>query len=152
MVCKSYSTMVQRCCRASYMRGPVDPITRMPLCSRKSRAEHYHHTRCSEYVLRRRHTKPPSCMLLWRPCITSPLLHMKILADHHPVLLPPVRFFRSVFLLSALFLSSVKYQGPWLSTQILISSFIGVAALLIFSYCRTRWPLLFAPRTKLKGT
>ncbi|KAF8273382.1 DUF221-domain-containing protein [Lactarius quietus] len=43
------------------------------------------------------------------------------------------------------------YQGPWLSTQILLSSTIGMTAFLIFSYCRTRWPLLFAPRTKLKG-
>jgi hypothetical protein len=49
-------------------------------------------------------------------------------------------------------LSSVKYEGPWLSTQIMISSSIGMVSLLIFSYCRTRWPLLFAPRTKLKGT
>lgn len=27
-----------------------------------------------------------------------------------------------------------------------------MTSLFIFSYCRTRWPLLFAPRTKLKGT
>ncbi|KAH9060511.1 DUF221-domain-containing protein [Lactarius vividus] len=46
---------------------------------------------------------------------------------------------------------TIKYQGPWLSTQIMLSSSIGVTAFLIFSYCRTRWPLLFAPRTKLKG-
>ncbi|KAF8483359.1 DUF221-domain-containing protein [Russula ochroleuca] len=46
---------------------------------------------------------------------------------------------------------TIKYEGPWLSTQITISSFIGMASLLIFSYCRTRWPLLFAPRTQLKG-
>ncbi|KAF8496414.1 hypothetical protein F5888DRAFT_1794643 [Russula emetica] len=46
---------------------------------------------------------------------------------------------------------TLKYEGPWLSTQIMISSSIGMTSLLIFSYCRTRWPLLFAPRTKLKG-
>jgi hypothetical protein len=46
---------------------------------------------------------------------------------------------------------TLKYEGPWLSTQIMISSSIGMVSLLIFSYCRTRWPLLFAPRTKLKG-
>ncbi|KAI9465651.1 DUF221-domain-containing protein [Lactarius psammicola] len=46
---------------------------------------------------------------------------------------------------------TIKYQGPWLSTQIMLSSSIGMTAFLIFSYCRTRWPLLFAPRTKLKG-
>ncbi|KAH9073112.1 DUF221-domain-containing protein [Lactarius deliciosus] len=46
---------------------------------------------------------------------------------------------------------TITYQGPWLSTQIMLSSSIGVTAFLIFSYCRTRWPLLFAPRTKLKG-
>jgi hypothetical protein len=50
------------------------------------------------------------------------------------------------------FLSPVKYEGPWLSTQIMISASIGMTSLFIFSYCRTRWPLLFAPRTKLKGT
>lgn len=27
-----------------------------------------------------------------------------------------------------------------------------MTAFLIFSYCRKRWPLLFAPRTRLKGT
>lgn len=99
-------------------------------------------------------TKSPPCMLLWRPCIMSPVLHMMILVDHHPVLLPPVRLFLICLSLSVLLfiLSSVKYEGPWLSTQIMISSSIGMVSLLIFSYCRTRWPLIFAPRTKLKGT
>ncbi|KAI0290933.1 DUF221-domain-containing protein [Multifurca ochricompacta] len=46
---------------------------------------------------------------------------------------------------------TLKYEGPWLSTQIFLSSSIGVTSFLVFSYCRTRWPLLFAPRTKLKG-
>ncbi|KAH9979789.1 hypothetical protein BJV74DRAFT_946869 [Russula compacta] len=46
---------------------------------------------------------------------------------------------------------TLKYEGPWLSTQIMISSSIGMASFLIFSYSRPRWPLLFAPRTKLKG-
>jgi hypothetical protein len=54
--------------------------------------------------------------------------------------------------LSVLFMFSlVKYEGPWLSTQIMISLSIGMASFLIFSYSRTRWPLVFAPRTKLKG-
>jgi hypothetical protein len=45
----------------------------------------------------------------------------------------------------------VKYEGPWLSTQVMISLSVGMASFLIFSYSRRRWPLLFAPRTKLKG-
>ncbi|KAF8838304.1 DUF221-domain-containing protein [Paxillus ammoniavirescens] len=44
-----------------------------------------------------------------------------------------------------------KFQGPWFTTQVLLSSSIGVVSFLLFSYCRSRWPLLFAPRTKLKG-
>lgn len=46
----------------------------------------------------------------------------------------------------------VKYDGPWFTTQLTISATVGVISFLIFSYCRTRYPLLFAPRTKLKGT
>ena len=65
---------------------------------------------------------------------------------------PTCKLLPSVGFLCRLIHSSVKYQGPWLSTQIILSSSIGVTAFLIFSYCRTRWPLLFAPRTKLKGT
>ncbi|KAI0720255.1 hypothetical protein C8T65DRAFT_633946 [Cerioporus squamosus] len=36
-------------------------------------------------------------------------------------------------------------------TQLTLSATIGLLSFLVFSYCRTRWPLLFAPRTKLKG-
>jgi hypothetical protein len=32
-----------------------------------------------------------------------------------------------------------------------MSTTIGLFSFFLFSYCRTRWPLLFAPRTKLKG-
>jgi hypothetical protein len=46
----------------------------------------------------------------------------------------------------------VKFEGPWFTTQILLASSIGFVSFLLFSYCRPRWPLLFAPRTKLKGT
>lgn len=46
---------------------------------------------------------------------------------------------------------TVKFEGPWFTTQLTISLTIGVLSFLIFSYSRTRWPLLFAPRTKLKG-
>ena len=46
---------------------------------------------------------------------------------------------------------SEKFEGPWFTTQLTISATIGVVSFLLFSYCRTRWPLLFAPRTKLKG-
>ncbi|KAF7760233.1 hypothetical protein Agabi119p4_10909 [Agaricus bisporus var. burnettii] len=44
-----------------------------------------------------------------------------------------------------------KFQGPWFTTQLTISATIGITSFLLFSYCRTRWPLVFAPRTKLKG-
>ncbi|KAJ7822433.1 hypothetical protein B0H13DRAFT_2447922 [Mycena leptocephala] len=40
---------------------------------------------------------------------------------------------------------------PWFTTQLVLSITIGLFSFLVFSYCRTRWPLLFAPRTKLKG-
>jgi len=45
----------------------------------------------------------------------------------------------------------VKFEGPWFKTQLTLSAAIGITAFVVFSYCRTRWPLLFAPRTKLKG-
>jgi calcium permeable stress-gated cation channel len=45
----------------------------------------------------------------------------------------------------------VKFEGPWFTTQALISSSIGCTSFLVFCYCRMRWPLFFAPRTKLKG-
>ncbi|KAF8979703.1 hypothetical protein BDQ17DRAFT_1439334 [Cyathus striatus] len=44
-----------------------------------------------------------------------------------------------------------KVRGPWFTTQLTISATIGFLSFFLFSYCRTRWPLLFAPRTKLKG-
>jgi hypothetical protein len=44
------------------------------------------------------------------------------------------------------------FEGPWFETQLLLSTAIGVISFLLFSYARPRWPLLFAPRTKLKGT
>ena len=46
----------------------------------------------------------------------------------------------------------MKFEGPWFTTQLTISVAIGIFSFLVFSYCRTRWPLLFAPRTKLKGS
>ncbi|KAF8193023.1 hypothetical protein BJ912DRAFT_1094023 [Pholiota molesta] len=46
---------------------------------------------------------------------------------------------------------TIKFEGPWFTTQLTISASIGITSFLLFSYCRTRWPLLFAPRTKLKG-
>ena len=49
-------------------------------------------------------------------------------------------------------LTVVKFEGPWFTTQLTISATIGIFSFLVFSYCRTRWPLLFAPRTKLKGS
>lgn len=47
--------------------------------------------------------------------------------------------------------SSVKFEGPWFTTQAVLSSTIGLVSFIVFCYSRTRWPLLFAPRTKLKG-
>ncbi|KAH8109916.1 DUF221-domain-containing protein [Phellopilus nigrolimitatus] len=44
-----------------------------------------------------------------------------------------------------------KFEGPWFRTQLYLSTTIGLVSFLLFSYARTRWPLLFAPRTKLKG-
>ncbi|KZT00325.1 DUF221-domain-containing protein [Laetiporus sulphureus 93-53] len=44
-----------------------------------------------------------------------------------------------------------KFEGPWFTTQLLLSSSIGLVSFLVFCFCRTRWPLVFAPRTKLKG-
>lgn len=46
---------------------------------------------------------------------------------------------------------TLKYSGPWLETQLVLSSTIGIVSFLLFSYCRRKWPILFAPRTKLKG-
>jgi hypothetical protein len=44
-----------------------------------------------------------------------------------------------------------KFEGPWFTTQLMLASFIGIMSFILFSVGRTRWPLLFAPRTKLKG-
>ncbi|KAG7095118.1 hypothetical protein E1B28_005902 [Marasmius oreades] len=44
-----------------------------------------------------------------------------------------------------------KFEGPWFSTQLLLSCSIGFVSFLTFSYSRTRYPLMFAPRTKLTG-
>ncbi|KAH8093801.1 hypothetical protein BXZ70DRAFT_949239 [Cristinia sonorae] len=44
-----------------------------------------------------------------------------------------------------------KFEGPWFTTQLTLSLGIGFLSFLIFSYSRTRWPLLFAPRTVLKA-
>lgn len=44
-----------------------------------------------------------------------------------------------------------KFNGPWLETQLTMACAIGLFSFLVFSYCRTRIPVLFAPRTKLKG-
>ncbi|KAH6904319.1 hypothetical protein BKA70DRAFT_1373644 [Coprinopsis sp. MPI-PUGE-AT-0042] len=45
----------------------------------------------------------------------------------------------------------LKFEGPWFTTQLTISLTLGIVSFFVFSYGRTRWPLLFAPRTKLKG-
>ncbi|THH27471.1 hypothetical protein EUX98_g6719 [Antrodiella citrinella] len=44
-----------------------------------------------------------------------------------------------------------KFEGPWFTTQLTLSAAIGFTSFLIFSYSRTRWPLVFAPRTVLKA-
>ncbi|CEL63481.1 putative membrane protein YLR241W OS=Saccharomyces cerevisiae (strain ATCC 204508 / S288c) GN=YLR241W PE=1 SV=1 [Rhizoctonia solani AG-1 IB] len=44
-----------------------------------------------------------------------------------------------------------KFEGQWFTTQLTLSLAIGLGSFLIFSLCRNRWPILFAPRTKLKG-
>ncbi|KAJ1305006.1 hypothetical protein OPQ81_000049 [Rhizoctonia solani] len=44
-----------------------------------------------------------------------------------------------------------KFEGQWFTTQLTLSLGIGLGSFLIFSLCRNRWPILFAPRTKLKG-
>ncbi|QRW07106.1 membrane protein [Ceratobasidium sp. AG-Ba] len=44
-----------------------------------------------------------------------------------------------------------KFEGPWFTTQLTLSFGIGLGSFILFSLCRTRWPVLFAPRTKLIG-
>ncbi|KAF8901139.1 hypothetical protein CPB84DRAFT_1708514 [Gymnopilus junonius] len=46
---------------------------------------------------------------------------------------------------------TLKFEGPWFTTQLTISLSVGLVSFFLFSYCRTKWPLVFAPRTKLKG-
>jgi hypothetical protein len=46
---------------------------------------------------------------------------------------------------------TVKFEGPWFATQTTLATSVGFSSFIVFCYCRTRWPLLFAPRTKLKG-
>jgi len=46
---------------------------------------------------------------------------------------------------------AVKYTGPWFQTQLTLASTIGLISFLLFTYAKTRWLVLFAPRTKLKG-
>jgi len=85
------------CVGERVVRGPGDPIARMP--SWKSRAKsratvNTTVTAAATVTLILQHhqdIKSPLCMLLWRPF--SPLLHMMTLVAHHLVLLPPVRLF-----------------------------------------------------------
>lgn len=67
---------------------------------------------------------------------------------------PPMRTWHwrlSIFGKLDLTNSTEKFEGPWFTTQLTISLSIGLTSFFLFSYCRTRWPLIFAPRTKLKG-
>ena len=72
--------------------------------------------------------------------------------DEHllPPGLPPMRACIRNELMSAN-CATERFEGPWFTTQLVISATIGITSFLLFSYCRTRWPLSFAPRTKLKG-
>ncbi|UZJ57130.1 hypothetical protein CBS101457_006450 [Exobasidium rhododendri] len=45
----------------------------------------------------------------------------------------------------------IRYEGPWLQQQLLLSSSIGLISFLAFCLVRRKSPALFAPRTKLKG-
>ncbi|KZV93163.1 DUF221-domain-containing protein [Exidia glandulosa HHB12029] len=44
-----------------------------------------------------------------------------------------------------------QFEGPWFSMQLSLSLALGLFSFALFSFCRRRWPLLFSPRTKLKG-
>jgi len=46
---------------------------------------------------------------------------------------------------------NIRYDGPWLQQQLILSSSIGIISFLLFSLIRRKSPALFAPRTKLKG-
>ncbi|GMK59469.1 hypothetical protein CspeluHIS016_0800750 [Cutaneotrichosporon spelunceum] len=43
-----------------------------------------------------------------------------------------------------------EYSGPWLQTQLTLSLGIGFTSFLVFCFLRTRWQLVYMPRTKLK--
>src|SRR4051812_26779379 len=84
----------------------------------------------------------------------STVMEMTVtLVDFHPDLLPPVRTLWHLPVFPKIHdVATDKFQGPWFTTQLLLASTIGFTSFLMFSYGRTRWPLLFAPRTKLKGS
>ncbi|BEI86180.1 hypothetical protein CcaverHIS002_0604670 [Cutaneotrichosporon cavernicola] len=42
------------------------------------------------------------------------------------------------------------YSGPWLQTQLMLSLGVGLTSFLVFSFLRTRWQLVYMPRTKLQ--
>ncbi len=44
-----------------------------------------------------------------------------------------------------------RYQGPWFKQIIILSLVIGVPSLIAFSFVRTRYSALYAPRSKIKG-
>lgn len=77
---------------------------------------------------------------------------MEMAAAFRQVLLPCVRtLIISCFIFRLTNLQTEKFEGPWFTTQLSISFTIGIISFFVFSYSRTRWPLVFAPRTKLKG-
>ncbi|EJD35911.1 DUF221-domain-containing protein [Auricularia subglabra TFB-10046 SS5] len=45
-----------------------------------------------------------------------------------------------------------RFEGPWFEMQLALSLSLGLISFLLFTFCRRRWPILFSPRTKLKGT
>lgn len=45
----------------------------------------------------------------------------------------------------------INGSGPWFSTQLGLSLAIGVSSFFLFCFLRTRWPVAYMPRTRLKG-
>nr|ODN96882.1 membrane protein [Cryptococcus depauperatus CBS 7855] len=43
-----------------------------------------------------------------------------------------------------------RFDGPWFSTQLVLSLSIGVTSFLVFCFLRTRWEVVYMGRTKLK--
>lgn len=89
----------------------------------------------------------------WSPSSMTAMGILQVV--YHRVLPQPVREPVFVELDCAFSLrhdQQINSKGSWFITQIMLLLTIGVLSFLIFSYCRTRYPLLFAPRTKLKGT